>query len=64
MCGGLESVNHIFSARFVWSIIKEVFSLNHFPRSLKEFSETWLQAKGPLPIRLIVFLFAGFTWAM
>ena len=43
LCGGLESVDHIFSARFVWSIVKEVFSLNNVPRSLKEFSETWLQ---------------------
>ena len=43
LCGRLESVDHIFSARFVWSIVKEVFSLNNVPRSLKEFSETWLQ---------------------
>jgi hypothetical protein len=34
--------------------------MNNVPRSLKEFSETWMQGKGPLPIRLIMF----FTWAM
>jgi hypothetical protein len=50
LCGGLESVDHIFSTRFVWSIIKEVVSMNNVRRSLNEFSETWLQGKGPLTI--------------
>jgi hypothetical protein len=42
-----------------WAIFKEVFDLETVPKSLKELSEVWLQGKGPLPIRLIMFLFAG-----
>jgi len=66
--GLAESVDHIFFqchiAKFIWSVIAEVFKLQNVPRSLKEFSCTWLQGKGPLPIRLLMFAFAGFVWAM
>jgi hypothetical protein len=34
------------------------------PRSLKSLSENWLLGKGPLPKRLIMFIFAGFSWAL
>ena len=63
-----ESVDHIFFdcalARMFWAVLKEVFDLQYVPRSLKEFSEDWLQGKGPLPSRLIMFLFAGFAWTL
>jgi hypothetical protein len=29
-----------------------------------EFSSDWLQGKGPLPARLLMFIFAGFAWAL
>ena len=50
--------------RLAWSICEEVFKWNSRPRSLKELSEVWLMGKGPLPKRLILFIFAGFTWAL
>lgn len=60
-----ETLDHIFFkcvlARLIWAILKEVFKWESVPYSLKEFSESWLQGKGPLPNRLIMFLFAGFT---
>jgi len=34
------------------------------PKSLKTFSENWLLGKGSLPKRLMMFLFAGFSWAL
>jgi hypothetical protein len=40
-----------------WAFIKEVFSLGDLPCSLQEFSEVWLNGKGPLPIRVLMFLF-------
>ena len=40
------------------------FQLSSVPSSLSDFTMTWLMAKGPLPSRLIIFLFAGFTWAL
>lgn len=68
ICGVPESVDHVFIdcalARMFWAVLKEVFSLEYIPRSLKEFSEDWPQGKGPLPSRLIMFLFAGFTWTL
>lgn len=68
VCGKVESVDHIFFqctlAHFVWNVIKEVFKLERMPRSLEDFSEMWLLGKGPMPIRLMMFLFAGFTWAL
>jgi hypothetical protein len=63
ICGILETVNHIFFgsalAKMIWAIL-EVFDLEFVPRSLQEFSENWLHGKGPLPSRLVLFLFAGF----
>ena len=38
--------------------------MSYVPSSLSDFTMTWLMAKGPLPSRLIIFLFAGFTWAL
>jgi hypothetical protein len=34
------------------------------PLSLEDLSVKWTQGKGPLPKRLVVFFFAGFTWAL
>jgi hypothetical protein len=48
----------------IWAILKEAFDLESVPRSLKSFSEDWLQGKGPLPSRLLMFLFAGFSWTL
>jgi hypothetical protein len=64
----METVNHIFFncvlARMTWAFIKEVFNLGDIPHSLQEFSEVWLSGKGPLPIRILMFLFAGFAWTL
>ena len=38
--------------------------LEFVPRSLQEFSENWLHGKGPLPSRLVMFVFAGFAWTL
>lgn len=68
ICNASETIDHIFFhcylAKLLWGIIKEVFHLPHIPNSLKEFCEEWLQGKGPIPARLLMFLFAGFTWAL
>jgi hypothetical protein len=66
LCGKTESVEHIFFkchiAKFVWSIIGEVFRIS-VPRSLDDLS-LWIQGKGPFPSRMIMFMFAGFAWAI
>lgn len=41
-----------------------VFNLDSCPSSPEELSNTWLQGKGPMPSRLIIFFFAGFAWAL
>jgi hypothetical protein len=68
VCGLGESIDHIFFrcvlAKMFWTILKEVFDLESIPRSLMELSEVWLQGKGPLPIRLIMFSFAGLSWIL
>lgn len=65
LCGCAESVDHVFFqchlAKLVRSIIREVYQLEKAPTSLDEFTSTWLMGKGPLPIRLIIFFFAGFS---
>lgn len=68
VCGIEETVDHIFFkcvlAKMVWALVKIVFDLDMVPGSLKEFSEIWLQGKGPLPVRLNMFIFAGFSWTL
>jgi hypothetical protein len=68
LADGCESVNHVFFnchiAKKIWGFIREIFDCNHFPSSLKEITETWLQGKGPMPTMLILFVFAGFAWAI
>lgn len=68
LCGCVESVDHVFFqchlARLVWCIIREVYHLENAPTSLNEFTSAWLMGKGPLPIRLIIFFFAGFSWTL
>jgi hypothetical protein len=68
VCNTWETIDHIFFhcvlPRFAWGICEEVFKWNSKPRSLKELSEVWLMGKGPLPKRLILFIFAGFAWAL
>jgi len=48
----------------VWGFLQEIFKWNNYPTSLKDFSESWTQGKGPLPTRLILFVFVGFAWAI
>ena len=38
-----------YLAKFVWSVIREVFKMEYSPSSLDEFCSTWLKGKGPLP---------------
>ena len=68
VCNVLENVNHLFFecplARMLWAILKEAFDLESVPRSLHELLESWLHGKGPLPSRLIMFVFAGFAWTL
>ena len=45
-------------------MLKEVFQLDSYPNSWEDFCETWLRGKGPFPIRLIIFIFSGFAWAL
>lgn len=40
------------------------FHWENHPCSVKELSETWLLGNGPLPIKLTLFVFAGFAWAI
>jgi hypothetical protein len=46
-----------------WGLICSVFGLDSCP-SLEDLSSSWLQGKGPLPSKLVLFLFAGFAWAL
>jgi hypothetical protein len=66
--GLIESADHIFFgchiAKMIWAFLGEIFNQEVRPSSMKNLSETWLQVKGPLPIRLILFIFAGFAWAI
>ena len=34
------------------------------PTSWDDFCGSWLKGKWPIPIRLIIFIFAGFAWAL
>jgi hypothetical protein len=43
-------------------MIEEVFNLCA-PKYLEELS-FWVQGKGPFPSRMIMFMFAGFAWAI
>lgn len=68
LCDRVESVDHLFFkchlAKFVWGIRQEIFDLGSCPRSLEDLSSSWLRGKGPLPNMLLMFLFAGFAWAL
>lgn len=56
---GSETVNHIFFgcviAKMIWGDL---------PSSLDNMYQTWIRGKGPLPIRLLLFFFAEFLWAL
>lgn len=68
VCGAIETVDHILFgcvlAKMFWAILREVFCLTWVLRNLKEFSKDWLQGKGPLPPKLLMFLFAAFMWSL
>jgi hypothetical protein len=49
---------------WVWGLLQNIFHLDSIPRSLEEMSVTWMQGKGPLSKRLVMFVFAGFAWAL
>ena len=61
-------MNHIFfgclMAKLIWGIVKEVFHLVTYPRSVDHFSGVWLQGKRLLPVKLLMLVFAGFSWAI
>lgn len=63
-----ESIDHIMFhcalAKLGWNILGEVFKWESWPKSLKSLSKTWLMGKGPLPKKLIMFLFVGFSWVL
>lgn len=48
----------------MWEMIAEIFHLQSYPTSWEEFCGTWLRGKGPVSIRLIIFMFSGFAWAL
>ena len=62
-CGELETVDHIFFQCHL-ARLKEIFPGISIPKSLMDFSETWLQGKGPLSLCLIMFIFTCFSWAL
>jgi hypothetical protein len=68
LCGCLEDLDHIFFkchlSKLVWAVIVEIFDLQSYPTSWDDFCGSWLRGKGPIPIRLIIFIFAGFAWAL
>ena len=68
VCCCPETVDHIFFnchlAKFIWSVIKEIWQMGELPRSLADLCCDWLQDRGPLPARLLMFIFAGFGWAL
>jgi len=47
-----------------WGFLREIFKWQNWPTSVKNLSETWLQGKVLLTIRLTLFIFAGFAWAI
>jgi len=53
-------------AKLLWEVIviAEIFQLSTYPTSWDDFCDTWLRGKGPVPTRLIIFLFSGFAWAL
>lgn len=57
-------ITFFFTCHLATMIIKEVFNPEAYPTSLSEFYNMWLLGKGALPIRIIIFIFAGFTWAL
>jgi len=59
-----ESCQKEYLAKLVWEIIAEIFQLSSYPTSWEDFCGSWLRGKGPVPARLIIFLFSGFMWAL
>jgi hypothetical protein len=45
-------------------MLKDIFRVEDCPSSLGEFSSVWLQGKGPMSNRPLIFFFAGFAWAI
>ena len=68
LCNCVETIDHIFFechlAVMIWEMLKEIFHLDSYPRSWEDFCSTWLRGKGLFPIRLIIFMFSGFAWAL
>lgn len=68
ICGCPETVDHIlfrcFLAKFIWSTIGEIWTLDSTPTSMMEFSSDWLQGREPMPAWLLMFIFEGFAWAL
>jgi hypothetical protein len=68
LCGCTESIDHLLFhchlAKLSWGILQNIFQMDSCPLSLEDLSVKWMQGKGPLPKRLVVFFFAGFAWAL
>jgi len=62
LCRVLSIFFRCHLAKLVWCIFKEIFSLDSYPNSLDDFCSSWQRGKGAFPARLILFIFAGFTW--
>jgi hypothetical protein len=48
----------------IWASLSEIFKWQDYPSSMKNLPETWLLGKGPFPVNLVLFTFAGFAWAI
>jgi hypothetical protein len=68
LCDNMETIDHLLFrchlAKLIWGLLREIFSLGACPTSLEDLSVTWLQGKGPMPSKLVMFFFAGFAWAL
>ena len=66
LCDCPEHINHLLLnchlAKLTWGIICSVFGLGSCPSSIDDLLGSWLQGMGPLPSKLVLFLFAGYAW--
>ena len=68
LCNCVEDVNHILFkchfAKFAWGMPSDLLCIQDFPKSLREFSSSWLLGKDSWPKRLMMFVIPGFAWAL
>ena len=67
LCDCPEHINHLlfhcYLAKMCWGLTCIVFGLDPCP-SVDDLLSSWLQGMGPLPSKLVLFLFAGFAWTL